>query len=225
MGINSNHPREKLSLSRQPLSPQPAKHPWLRLFAWLFLVVYSARRRSRRRRSALAQARHTSLPASDRRIGTAPRHISRSHRPPRRTRSPAHRGRQPRRSLRRPRLRDRAGPPVADGHDPPLRRRRDCRGPGQELSWPMTACSACSRCAPKPSASLPAWTNATAASSRTMLEASTPSSPPIRTPSPPNSAFSCTSPKPGGQSTRCLSCSAWCRCRTSAGHPSSSTNK
>jgi penicillin G amidase len=34
MGINSNHPREKLSLSRQP-----TKHPRLRLFAWLFLVV------------------------------------------------------------------------------------------------------------------------------------------------------------------------------------------
>src|SRR5271163_4273845 len=34
MGINSNHPREKLSLSRQP-----TKHPWLRLFAWIFVVL------------------------------------------------------------------------------------------------------------------------------------------------------------------------------------------
>src|SRR5271170_1849042 len=34
MSIKFNHPREKLSLSRQP-----TKHPWLRLFAWLFLVL------------------------------------------------------------------------------------------------------------------------------------------------------------------------------------------
>jgi penicillin G amidase len=34
MSIDFNHPREKLSLSRQP-----SKHPWLRLFAWLFVVL------------------------------------------------------------------------------------------------------------------------------------------------------------------------------------------
>src|SRR5271170_4543039 len=34
MSIKFNHPREKLSLSRQP-----TKHPWLRLFAWLFVVL------------------------------------------------------------------------------------------------------------------------------------------------------------------------------------------
>ncbi len=26
-------------MSRQPLSRQPTKHPWLRLFAWLFVVL------------------------------------------------------------------------------------------------------------------------------------------------------------------------------------------